>query len=197
MQDGILPTVLNDLYKSSSRLRIVKILRSDDNFDKVTLVDDDHITRRHTIDLTNHKCSCRQWQITGKPCNHALGWICSIRGAKIEDYVHPYYSVQRFKAAYAGRIPTMLDRSQWPMVDLGFNVYPPKQKRASGRPRVQRIRGALEPGRRRVKCRRCRGFGHFTKTCKLAEAPSEAEDGNEGGKGETSAGGDAATTRKR
>jgi hypothetical protein len=30
--------------------------------------------------------------------------------------------------------------------------------------------------RKKVKCRRCKGFGHFAKTCKLAE-PTEDDDG--------------------
>lgn len=70
----------------------------------------------------------------------------------------------------------MTDRSQWPHVDLGFKVYPPRQKRGAGRPRVQRIRDCLEqPGRKRVTCKRCQGFGHFEKTCKLAEPVHQDE----------------------
>lgn len=176
MEDGILPNVIKDLNKASNSLRVVKIARGDDDFAEVTLVHADNITRRHTVDLQNHRCSCRQWQITGKPCNHALAWICANRG-KIEDYVHDYYSVQRFKATYAAMVPPMTDRSQWPIVDLGYKVFPPKQKRGAGRPRVQRIRGVLEPGRRTVKCRRCGDFGHFEKTCKLAEASGVESNG--------------------
>ena len=110
--------------------------------------------------------SCRQWQITGKPCSHAIAWICSNRGVKIDDYVHEYYSVARFKAAYAGRVEPMPDRSQWPEVDLGFKVYPPLRGRAPGRPKVQRRRGCLEnnPNKKKVKCKCCGGFGHFEKT---------------------------------
>ena len=50
----------------------------------------------------------------------------------------------RFRAAYAGRVEAMTDRSQWPEVDLGFKVYPPLLGRAPGRPKVQRRRGGLE-----------------------------------------------------
>jgi hypothetical protein len=43
---------------------------------------------------------------------------------------------------------------------------------------VVRIRGSAEEraNKRKVKCRRCKGFGHFSKTCKLAE-PTEDDDG--------------------
>jgi len=56
---------------------------------------------------------------------------------QISAFVHDYYSVAKFKAAYEGNVSTMPDRSQWPAVDLGFQVFPPLQKRAPGRPKVQ------------------------------------------------------------
>jgi hypothetical protein len=92
--------------------------------------------------------------------------------------VHEYYSVARFRAAYADRVPPMPDRADWPKVELGYKLFPPLQRRAAGRPRVVRIRGSMEQraNRRKVKCKRCKGFGHFEKTCKLAE-PTEDDDG--------------------
>jgi hypothetical protein len=41
---------------------------------------------------------------------HALAFICSINGAEIQKYVDDYYSVEKFKAAYVGRIPSMTDK---------------------------------------------------------------------------------------
>jgi len=67
----------------------------------------------------------------------------------------------------------MRDWTQWPMVELGYKLFPPRQKRGAGRPKVTRIRGFLEPGRKTVRCKRCHGPGHFAKTCKLAEASDE------------------------
>jgi hypothetical protein len=63
----------------------------------------------------------------------------------------------------------------------GFSSKRPKatkEKRAAGRPRVVRIKGSMEEraNKRKVKCKRCKGFGHFEKTCKLAE-PTEDDDG--------------------
>jgi hypothetical protein len=175
LDGGILPSVMMELNKASNELKVVQISRGDVDFAEVTLIDADNVTRRHTVDLENHKCSCRKWQLTGKPCNHALAWICANRG-KIADYVHPYYSVEKFRAAYASRIPNLKDRSQCNFVDLGYKLYPPKQKRAAGRPKVQRHKGFLEPGKRTVKCKRCGGFGHFEKTCKLAEKSDSSSD---------------------
>jgi hypothetical protein len=89
----------------------------------------------------------------------------------MENYVHDYYSVDRFKMAYAGEIWPMNDKAQWVQSDPGFIVYPPKHKRPRGRPRKQRILGYLEPGRKRHQCKKCKGFGHQARTCK--EPPPE------------------------
>ena len=73
-----------------------------------------------------------------------MAWILSNRGLKISDFVHDFYSVAKFSAAYAGRIEPMPDRSTWLAVELEFKVLPHVHKRAAGRPRVQRIRGSFE-----------------------------------------------------
>ncbi len=175
MPDGILPSVIKELNTISSNLRVLKVSRSDDDFAEVTLLDQQNNPRRHSVDLQHNKCSCREWQITGKPCKHALAWILSNRGMQISAFVHEYYSVAKFRAAYEARVEPIPDRSQWPEVDLGFKVRPPLLKRASGRPRKQRIRGCLEinANKKVVRCKRCRGFGHFMKSCKLAEQAAD------------------------
>lgn len=175
LEDGILPAVMKELNLISKSLKVVKVARSDDQFAEVTLLDQWNNTKRHTVDLQNNSCSCRQWQVTGKPCQHALAWILSNRGLEIKDFVHEYYSVAKFRAAYEARVAPMPDRSDWPQVDLRFKVWPPKLGRAPGRPKVQRIRSCLEknPNRKRVRCKRCGGSGHFEKSCKAPECDDE------------------------
>jgi hypothetical protein len=41
---------------------------------------------------------------------HVLSFIGSINGAEIQIYVDDYYSVEKFKATYVGRIPSMTDK---------------------------------------------------------------------------------------
>jgi len=168
---------MKELNLISNNLKVVKVSVSDVDITEVTILDEWNNQKRQTVDLQNHKCSYREWQLTGKPCKHALAWILSNRGVKIEDFVHEYYSVARFKATYEDRIEPILDRSQWPVVELGFKVYPPLLGRGAGRPKVQRQRGCLEKraSKKKVKCRRCGDFGHFSKTCKLAEIGEDGE----------------------
>ena len=63
-----------------------------------------------------------------------------MRQLNIEDFVHDYYSVERFKMAYQFQIAPMNDKSQWPKVNLGFEMIPPPLQRAAGRPRKQRVK---------------------------------------------------------
>lgn len=70
MEDGILPNASKELNQVSNNLKVVKVARSDDDCAEVTLVDDYNNHKRHSVDLKNHKCSCRVWQVTGKPCKH-------------------------------------------------------------------------------------------------------------------------------
>ena len=61
LQDGILPGILKELNLISTNLKVVKVKVSDDDFVEVTLLDDWNNQRRHTVDLKNQNCSCREW----------------------------------------------------------------------------------------------------------------------------------------
>ncbi|KAL8555977.1 hypothetical protein ACS0TY_003696 [Phlomoides rotata] len=54
---------------------------------------------QYTVDLRNFTCTCRAWQLSGIPCTHAL---CAILGESLdpEDFVHEYYSVDKYKESY-------------------------------------------------------------------------------------------------
>ena len=60
MEDGVLPNVIKELNAISMNLQVVKVSRSDDDIAEVTLIDKWNNTRRHSVDLKNHKCSCRE-----------------------------------------------------------------------------------------------------------------------------------------
>jgi len=137
---------------------------------EVTEVTPKHKIIRHVVNLKSHECTCREWQVSGKPCPHALALITTIRNPNMESYLHPYYSVYHFRLAYSGVIKPLPDKSQWPHVDLGFKVLPPLSKREVGRQRKNRYPSCLEDkgnkprgkGAWQVQCKNCFQFGHRT-----------------------------------
>jgi len=171
LEGSILPSVKNELNMKSRNLKYT-IKGSGGLKAEVSGLTKDNYPWRHAVDLDSRTCSCGQWHISGKPCTHAIAFIGSLRGIKLEHFVHEYYSVQRFKATYHFGVNPMVDKSQWPIVDPGFVMLPPKLERSAGRPRVKRIKSKGEPGKRGpYQCKRCFQFGHIEKGC--TEPPTD------------------------
>eukprot|EP00267_Zea_mays_P024176 XP_008650545.2 uncharacterized protein LOC103631405 [Zea mays] len=133
----VLPSVINELNIKSRSLKYT-ITGSGGLKAEVSGLTRDNTPWRHGVDLDKKTCSCGQWKISGKPCTHVIAFITSRRQVRIEDYVHEYYSVERFKATYQFDINPMVDKAQWPVVDPGFVMVPPKLERPAGRPRYVR-----------------------------------------------------------
>ena len=71
--------------------------------DEVTYTDSKIMQWRYPMNLVNMTCHCRQWQIRGKPCIHALFFMGAIGGEEdeVDQYVSEFFSVAKFRAAYA------------------------------------------------------------------------------------------------
>jgi hypothetical protein len=120
-------------------------------------------------------CSCREWEVSGIPCKHAIAFVTSIRNENLEDHVDLYYSVEKFRTAYEGIIPAVPDKSMWPKSDDGFFIHPPLLKTTAGRRKQSRYKGCFEGGRGnkgRHQCPICHGYGHHWYTCKNGD-PSD------------------------
>ncbi|KAK1276034.1 hypothetical protein QJS04_geneDACA012903 [Acorus gramineus] len=78
------------------------------------------------VNLEDKTCSCRAWQVSGLPCEHAATFITSVRGLDISDFVDDCYSVQKFRSAYAIPVGAMPGKELWHRVKLPFVVGPPK-----------------------------------------------------------------------
>jgi hypothetical protein len=82
--------------------------------------------------------------------------------------VDDYYSVEKFKVAYEGRIPSIPDKTMWPKATHGFFMHTPLLKSTAGR-RKTRLKGADEGGsrkkRKRHECPICHELGHHWYTC--------------------------------
>ncbi|WVZ88004.1 hypothetical protein U9M48_034566, partial [Paspalum notatum var. saurae] len=160
----ILPAVIHQLNAASRGLGHLKVTKGNSDQAEVTEIYKDEKVRRHVVYLKEKECTCRELQVTGKPCPHALAVIIACRGHDMEMYVDMAYSVEKFRAAYAGVIPNITDRNQWPVVDKGFKLLPPHAKpRGLGRQRKNRIPSFLErsgKATRQVKCPGCGELGH-------------------------------------
>jgi hypothetical protein len=123
---------------------------------------------RFVVNLLDKACSCRQWQVSGIPCKHAIAFVTSLADAPLEKYVDKYYSVDKFRAAYADLIPAMTDKRQWPKSNHGFFMQQPLLKPTAGRPKTERYKGCSEKTKTKGKhqCPICLEYGHHWSTCK-------------------------------
>lgn len=161
----ILPVVIHQLNAASKGLGHLKVTKGDPYQAEVTEIHNDEELTRHVVYLDKCTCTCREWQVTGKPCQHALAVITTVRQPNMEKYVDKAFSVLRFQAAYASTIPNITDKKQWPQVEKEFKLLAPvSKKRKVGRQRKNRIPSALEKGKgkatRQIKCPECGVFGH-------------------------------------
>jgi hypothetical protein len=81
---------------------------------------------KFVVNLQEMTCCCRQWQLSSLPCKDALAFITSLSHAHIRHYVNLYYSIDKFRAAYAQLIPAMRDKTQWHKSDHGLFMHPPQ-----------------------------------------------------------------------
>lgn len=166
----ILPSVIQELHQKSRGLHYT-IQRSTATKAQVKGPSKGTGQWGFCVDLETKTCSCGQWDVSGKPCTHAIAFIGSIRKCHVELFVDNFYSVERFKAMYEFAVNPLDDKSQWPLVDPGFDMRPPKLETSAGRPRKRRIESSGEPGKRGpYQCKRCFQFGHIERTCDLPQA---------------------------
>ena len=67
----IIPAVMNELKQKTTGLEMNMTLCSGTTAE-ISYLDKEKREWRYPVDLEARTCSCRQWQITGLPCIHAL-----------------------------------------------------------------------------------------------------------------------------
>jgi hypothetical protein len=143
----ILPAIMVQLKANTRGLGHLKIVPSA-NW-SADIWDHNNKIERHIVKLNQRTCTCLEWQHTGKPCQHVLAFVTRQRGVDIEQFVHEYFSVNKFKAAYSREIEPLTDKTQWPQVELPFAVGAPLAKGSAGRRRKLRLKGCLEGGQKK------------------------------------------------
>nr|KAJ0207509.1 hypothetical protein LSAT_V11C500261200 [Lactuca sativa]KAJ0207802.1 hypothetical protein LSAT_V11C500261320 [Lactuca sativa] len=156
----LVPKAKNYLKTITKNLGEFQVCRSSDNKAEVN-----YKGSRWDVILDEKKCSCKKWQVTGLPCVHAAAFIAFTREPSWDKYVDTYFTVDKFKEAYALEIGPMPGKDQWVHIETVDKIYPPIIKRPPGRPKKNRIVPRDEP-KKRHRCPRCGMYGHHQRTCK-------------------------------
>jgi hypothetical protein len=92
-----LPAIVHQLNIRSRGLGHLKVVN--DGNDHAEVFDNSPKQESHIVDLGAQECSWLEWQHTRKPCDHDIVVITSFRSGRIENCVHDFYSVQKFREA--------------------------------------------------------------------------------------------------
>lgn len=170
-EDPLCPKIKKILMKNMEEAGECIPMKSDDwHFQIMSPYD------QHTVDLTQRKCSCRKWDLSGIPCKHACSAIWC-RNEEPESYVHSCYSVETYLKVYEPPILGFNGPELWPKSALDPPL-PPNYIEKVGRPQIIRRREPDEPPaaasnphrllgiKRRNKCRTCGGTNHNSASCK-------------------------------
>jgi hypothetical protein len=142
----VLPSILNVLGARTRGIGHLSLTKGDHYCAEVQ--DSNNVFTKHIVKVDERYCSCEKWQHMGKPCQPDLLVIIAqpFRNVGMEHFVDEYFSVEKFKKAYARKIESIGDRGFWPKVDFAAHVGVPLGKRHVGHQRKNRIKGCLEGG---------------------------------------------------
>ncbi|WVZ91385.1 hypothetical protein U9M48_037565 [Paspalum notatum var. saurae] len=126
---------------------------------------------RFVVNLVAKTCSCDMRELYGLPCSHAIACIL-FKTNCLDDYVADCYSIDNFKRTYDHCLQPLQGMSAWQQSDKPKPKAPGYVK-MPGRPKKSRRREPGEGSKRRrmskagtrVRCSRCKGYGHNISTC--------------------------------
>ena len=164
--DGfILPHIIKKLNEQSRELNL-DVSECSEEVAEITLFGGSGF--RFVVNLVDRTCSCRQWQVSGIPCKHALAFITALPNAPIDKYVDFYYSIEKFRGAYSALIPAIPDKTQWPKSTHGFFMYGPLLMSVAGRHKTERHKGRSDKKGKKGQhqCPICKEYGHHWHNCR-------------------------------
>ncbi|KAM0857193.1 hypothetical protein ACQ4PT_048645 [Festuca glaucescens] len=126
--------------------------------------------RNCAVNLKEHTCTCRKWDMTGVPCNHVVAAIMKVRQHP-EDYVHEFFKKPMYKEAYKHVVYPVPGPDDWTKTDTD-DIEPPVFREKPGRKQVKRRKGAFEVPAPRdtsrmgsITCSNCKVVGHRYTSC--------------------------------
>ncbi|KAK9282077.1 hypothetical protein L1049_004989 [Liquidambar formosana] len=158
----LIPSLEDKLQKQIIGASSLQVLFAPSNCFEVR----DGLSAINVVDIDRWDCSCREWQITGFPCLHAVAVLQRI-GRNIYDCCSKYFMTEAFQLTYSESINSI------PMADRPVHkesspvqVHPPRLCCPSGPPKKRRIR-SKGMVKRPLHCSRCKGAGHNRATCHI------------------------------
>lgn len=134
------------------------------------------------VDLDAKSCSCRQWQLSGVPCPHAVACY-NFKGLKPEAGVHECYTVAMYDAAYSNIILPINGEALWPKSSKKplqvpvVNVQTGRKKKKRNKKNDEKpSEGTISRMRAAMTCGHCGIVGHNQRSCKtMGTTNKEAE----------------------
>ncbi|KAK4430589.1 hypothetical protein Salat_1359600 [Sesamum alatum] len=91
----------------------------------IAAVSDD---RKYIVNLKELTCQCREWQVSGIPCKHAMGCILYMRLDPVQ-FVDEHLTTEAYLRTYKGKIQVVPDESIWPENPYIPPLKPPIHKK--------------------------------------------------------------------
>ncbi|WVZ87823.1 hypothetical protein U9M48_034399 [Paspalum notatum var. saurae] len=95
--DGrVLPHIIKKLNEQSRELSLEVVECAEAVVAEVTAMGGSGF--RFVVNLEEKTCTCGKWQVCGIPYKYALAFITSLPNVSIENYVHEFYYIDKFRA---------------------------------------------------------------------------------------------------
>nr|XP_029153281.1 uncharacterized protein LOC114927482 [Arachis hypogaea] len=129
---------------------------------------------KFVVDLKLHGCSCRKFQITGFPCEHAMSCIKKMC-LDVKNYVNKCYKKDTYVDCYQHVIYPVNGSNMWDRTQ-NDDVLPPVFRKPIGHQKLSRNKAGdesrnngplskLSRARQQQKCSYYFAFGHNKRTC--------------------------------
>lgn len=118
------------------------------------------------IDLWD--CSCREWQLKGFPCCHAVAVLQQLERS-LYDYCSEYFTVDAFRSTYSNSINPIATADMVVLKKSStIEVRPPALRLVLDPPKRRKKKYIHKgPFKRPLHCSKCQGAGHNRQTCHL------------------------------
>ena len=163
----IAPTYAEQLEMSKKYQRDCKAIRAGPNLWQVSSG-----PKTYAVNLEEHTCGCRKWDMSGLPCNHGCSAIYKAK-MQPEDFVSPFLRKAMYLEAYKPIVYPVPGEDAW--VKSGKpDIEPPvfHKEDQSGRKEEKRKKGRFEVPKPKdtsrmatIRCGNCRLMGHRFTNC--------------------------------